>query len=450
MEIDLLHLAAVITIFALVYRHLTKNNDYFHDKPIPSLAVKPGIGSTGSLMFKRCSFSDYIKSIYDKFPSVKVFGLFDTTMPFFVIRDPELIKQIAVKDFDHFVDHRTIMGNDDSGDSPRLFGNSLFSMNGQRWRDMRATLSPAFTGSKMRQMFQLMVDCCETMVRHFDREVGNHGGSMEIEVKDMLSRVGIDVIASCAFGLKVDSFKEQENEFLQQGRKMVNFGRISLVFKMLAFRMFPKLLGGLGFDIIDKDQTEYFTKLIKDTVKARESQGVVRNDMIDLLLQAKKGELKHHQEKEEQEGFATVQDWIENYYEDKEAVLSQLSDFKAQTNHLGEDPVKGESKIGETTIGKQTKPHPKKVKLSGAMRLYGRISEDCIKLDRGLKMIKRKMERLEPDVKELEVLGEVLSKNAAKFVRPSAKKMAQKVTELEQMEKELLNVVLEDNEEEVK
>uniref|UniRef100_A0A1S4JSZ5 Uncharacterized protein n=2 Tax=Culex quinquefasciatus TaxID=7176 RepID=A0A1S4JSZ5_CULQU len=308
MEIDLFHLAAVITIFALVYRHLTKNNDYFHDKPIPSLAVKPGIGSTGSLMFKLCSFSDYIKSIYDKFPSVKVFGLFDTTMPFFVIRDPELIKQIAVKDFDHFVDHRTIMGNDDSGDSPRLFGNSLFSMNGQRWRDMRATLSPAFTGSKMRQMFQLMVDCCETMVRYYDRDVGNHGGSMEIEVKDMLSRVGIDVIASCAFGLKVDSFKEQENEFLKQGRKMVNFGRIGLVFKMMAIRMFPKLLGGLGIDIIDKDQTEYFTKLIKDTVKARESQGVVRNDMIDLLLQAKKGELKHHQEKEEQEGFATVQE----------------------------------------------------------------------------------------------------------------------------------------------
>lgn len=144
------------------------------------------------------------------------------------------------------------------------------------------------------------------------------------------------------------------------------------------------------------------------------------------------------------------QSWIENYYEDKEAVLSQLSDFKAQTNHLGEEPVKDESKIGETKIRKQTKPHPDQVNLSGAMRLYGRISEDCIKLDRGLRMIRKKLERLEPDVKELEILGEVLSKNAAKFVRPSAKKMGIKVTELEQMEKELLNVELEDNEEEVK
>lgn len=140
------------------------------------------------------------------------------------------------------------------------------------------------------------------------------------------------------------------------------------------------------------------------------------------------------------------QSWIENYYEDKEAVLSQLSDVKAQMNHLEVDPVKDESKIGETKIRKQTKPHPEKVKLSGAMRLYGRISEDCIKLDRGLKMIRKKMDRLEPDVKELDFLGDVLSKNAAKYVRPSAEKMAQKVTELEQMEKELLNVVLEVNE----
>ncbi|KAL9703503.1 hypothetical protein quinque_007021 [Culex quinquefasciatus] len=144
------------------------------------------------------------------------------------------------------------------------------------------------------------------------------------------------------------------------------------------------------------------------------------------------------------------QSWIENYYEDKEAVLSQLSDFKAQTNHLGEGPAKDESKIGETKVRKQTKPHPEQVNLSGAMRLYGRISEDCIKLDRGLRMIRKKLERLEPDVKELEILGEVLSKNAAKFVRPSAKKMGMKVTELEQMEKELVNVELEDNEEEVK
>lgn len=66
--------------------------------------------------------------------------------PFFSIRDPELLKQMAVKDFDHFEDHRSFV--DEKADV--MFGNSLVSLKGSKWRDMRATLSPAFTGSKMR------------------------------------------------------------------------------------------------------------------------------------------------------------------------------------------------------------------------------------------------------------------------------------------------------------
>lgn len=68
------------------------------------------------------------------------------------VRDPELIKQLTIKDFDHFPDHFSIF--DEEMDP--LMANSLVMMKGQKWRDMRATLSPAFTGSKMRQMFVLV------------------------------------------------------------------------------------------------------------------------------------------------------------------------------------------------------------------------------------------------------------------------------------------------------
>ncbi|XP_058462583.1 cytochrome P450 9e2-like [Malaya genurostris] len=309
MEVNLLLLTGVIAVLAYLYHLITKNNDYFHDKPIPSLVAKPLLGSSGPLLLKRVTFPDFIMSIYNKFPSVKVLGLFDTTTPMFVVRDPELIKRIGVKDFDHFVDHRPIFGNSEEIDSPHaLFGKSLFSMNGQRWRDMRATLSPAFTGSKMRQMFHLMTNCIETMVEFYETELGKTSGTKEVEVKDILSRLGMDVIASCAFGLKLDSFKNQDSEFIRQAKKMLAFGKISTVIKVFAFRWFPKVVGRLGLDLIDREQAIYFSEIIKDTVKTRESQGIVRHDMIDLLLQAKKGTLKHHQETEMSEGFATVQE----------------------------------------------------------------------------------------------------------------------------------------------
>lgn len=78
--------------------------------------------------------------------------MFDFRMPQYVVRDPEVMKQITMKDFDHFEDHRGFF--DASCD--KLWGNTLFFMTGEKWRNMRATLSPAFTGSKMRLMFRMI------------------------------------------------------------------------------------------------------------------------------------------------------------------------------------------------------------------------------------------------------------------------------------------------------
>ncbi|EAT33123.1 AAEL014603-PA [Aedes aegypti] len=310
MEVNLLLLATVITVFVYLYRLITKNNDYFHDKPIPSLKARPLLGSTGPLLLKQVTFADFVSYVYNKFPGVKVLGMFDTLTPFFVIRDPELIKQIAVKDFDHFMDHRPFFGESaESEEHPyALFKRVIFALNGQRWRNMRATLSPAFTGRKMRLMFTLMVDCSERMLKHYESLMSSTG-RMEVEIKDMLSRYGINVIASCAFGIDVDCFKDVDHEFMYHGRRMLQMGNPVVIAKMLFMRMFPNLAKKSGMDVIPREQAVYFTKLIKETIRTRESQGIVRNDMIDLLLEARKGTLKYEEEREEvQEGFATVQE----------------------------------------------------------------------------------------------------------------------------------------------
>lgn len=310
MDVNLLYLAVLVAILGFLYRWLTRNDDYFHDKPIPSMAVRPFFGASASLLLKKVTFPEFIQSMYNKYPGVKVFGMFETITPFFVIRDPELIKQIGIKDFDYFVDHRPTFGIDDeaSGEHPNaLFRKTLFAMTGQRWKEMRATLSPAFTGSKMRQMFSLLTECCDGMMGHY-LEKSKGTGRVDVEMKDLFSRISINVIASCAFGLKVDCFKEQEHEFLYHGKKMMGFSRPIVIARMMAMRIFPKLAARLGIDLLDREQAEYFSQLFRETIKARESKGIIRHDMIDLLLQARKGTLKHQEEKEDQEGFATVQE----------------------------------------------------------------------------------------------------------------------------------------------
>lgn len=304
MEISLGVLVLLILIVGYLYRLLTKNNGYFHDKPIPSMAVRPLLGSTAPLTLKKYTFGGFVEHIYNKYPSAKVFGLFDAITPIFVVRDPELIKKITIKDFDHFIDHRQLFGSGDNDSPYVLFGKSLFAMIGQKWRDMRATLSPAFTGSKMRQMFELMIECCESVTEFQLKESKN---VLTVELTDMFKRVSTDVIASCAFGVRLDSFRDPDNDFYRNGKEMMHFERLSVALKFFVNQLFPKLLGKLGIDVIDREHSRYFSALIMNAIRDRNAKGIVRNDMINLLLQARAGLLKHQQEKEHHvEGFATA------------------------------------------------------------------------------------------------------------------------------------------------
>lgn len=65
------------------------------------------------------------------FTFFRVSGFFEFVKPVFLIRDPKLLKKLAVKDFDYFMDHRKFI------DDP-LLGRGLFLLTGQEWKGLRA------------------------------------------------------------------------------------------------------------------------------------------------------------------------------------------------------------------------------------------------------------------------------------------------------------------------
>lgn len=189
-----------------------------------------------------------------------------------MLRDPDVIKKISVQDFDCFSDHTPMMAGTSENDlgSDQLFANSLFVLRGQKWRDMRATLSPAFTGSKMRHMFELVVESAKSMADFFKAEA-RAGKRLEYEMKDTLSRFSNDVIATVAFGIKVDSMRERENDFYVKGKQMINFQSITVLLKFFFLRSFPSLSQKLKIDILDKDLAAYFKTMILDRTQRYDS-----------------------------------------------------------------------------------------------------------------------------------------------------------------------------------
>jgi cytochrome P450 family 9 len=147
-------------------------------------------------------------------------GFMQFSQPVLMVRDVDLVKQLAVKDFDHFHDHFSF----GTSDNDPLLSKSLISLTGEDWRQMRATLSPAFTSSKMRNMYQLMAECAEKFVGHFRGKE-----QVAVEMKDIFSRFATDVIATTAFGIKVDSLDEPNNNFFTMGTRIGKFGLVQIV-----------------------------------------------------------------------------------------------------------------------------------------------------------------------------------------------------------------------------
>ncbi|XP_072748320.1 cytochrome P450 9e2-like [Anoplolepis gracilipes] len=234
------------------------------------------------LFARRVTFVDYILYLYNYFPNVKYFGIMDFGVPAVFLRDPELIKDVMVKDFENFHDHRKFV---DENIDP-LFAKNIFSLRGDRWREMRNTLSPSFTASKMKFMFDLVSKCSREFVNYL---VDHPELCDEIETKQVFRRYTTDVIATTAFGISVNSMKDQNNEFYVRGVEFnKSFGGILALFKFMFLRTCPRFAKLIGMEaFVSSTTSEFFNRIIGETIRVREEQGIIRPDMIHLLMQAR-------------------------------------------------------------------------------------------------------------------------------------------------------------------
>lgn len=210
-----------------------------------------------------------------------------------------------MRDFEYFTDHRPLVPEN----AKQLFAKTLLALKGQKWKDMRSTLSPAFTGSKMRQMFEFVNVVGEQTSEALLDDIRG-GGEHSFEFRSLAMKFTVDVIATCAFGIEIDSFRNPANDFYRIAARFTNFTSLKMFLKFAGFAIFPQIMEFFNISLLDPESCDFFEKAITETMKVRERDGIVRHDMINLLLQVKKGQLKHNPASEEkiEDGFATVEE----------------------------------------------------------------------------------------------------------------------------------------------
>ncbi|XP_063916065.1 cytochrome P450 9e2-like [Zophobas morio] len=284
------------------YWLLKRPHKYWIEKGVKQGSPKFIFGDGWEQMIQRQSFSEMVEMVYKMCPNTRYSGIYQFFQPTLVLKDPDLIKQITVKDFDHFVDHLRFV----SEDSDPLWSNNLFALNGKRWREIRATLSPAFTSSKMKFIFSLISQSGEQFVNYFLKK---NEDVITVEMKDVFTRFASDVIANTAFGVQCDSLIDRENEFFLMGKEATDFRSFWKNIKFFLYFIAPKLSELFKVRFFSEEISNFFTSLVKTNIQSREKHGIVRPDMIHLLLEARKKGLKHDESPSIQDtSFAAVEE----------------------------------------------------------------------------------------------------------------------------------------------
>lgn len=272
----------VIALY-LFYKWTTATFDFFTKRNIPFERPIPIFGNLGGIVFGRETVLDVARKLYTKYKSQKFYGTFNLRTPILTIADPDLIKQIGVKDFASFPNHRTFIEPEDHV----LLATSIFFLKDQKWKDMRTTLSPAFTGNKLRQMLTLISKCCRNGCDYL-REKTSKDDGVDLDINEFFIRYTVDVMATTAFGVEINSLKDVDNDFYRIAQQVtpVSLWATIRIFLCLSCR---KLMRFLKVSMVDDSILDYFKKLVLNTINFRLEKGIVRHDMINLLMQAREG-----------------------------------------------------------------------------------------------------------------------------------------------------------------
>lgn len=276
--ITIAFLIAVCVIY--FYINFNRNLNYFKNKGIPYATGWPLLGNMAATFFRREHISETIVKIYNEHRDAKYIGVFDFMQPVFMLREHDLIKSVTIKNSDSFIDRWSFV---DHKLDP-FFGGNLLTRTGERWKQSRALLSPAFTSSKMKFMCELIVPCARKVIDYLF-ELSDSEKKM-LDTRELFARYATDVIATCAFGLKVDSVNNPKNNFYTIGKSAANLSGIMTI-KFFIARSFPNVAKWLKVKFFDDRVVNFFESIIGNTVNTRDTKGIVRPDMIQLMMNAR-------------------------------------------------------------------------------------------------------------------------------------------------------------------
>lgn len=271
-------LTGLVLLILCIYLYFKTSYRYWKKRNIPYLEPIVPFGNIFNVYTKKRTLAEIFGEAYLEFKKrgEKHGGMYVLGTPVYIPVDPQIIKHILVTDGFNFLNHGFYINAE-----------NLFNMEGERWRTTRKKISQAFSTSKIKKMFLVMVETAETYKKHLEQCIENHPEG--IHIKNESFKLTIDIGSMNSFGLESDTLKGKNQEILEE-MYYFTVGQWTILKNTMVFLLPRDILKMMNFKLFPKTNTEYVRNMFAGIKDYRKTSNIQREDVTDILYKMSQGD----------------------------------------------------------------------------------------------------------------------------------------------------------------
>lgn len=258
----------------VLYLMITRDVGKYEKRGVPGLKPSFPFGNVKGLMMQTEDFNTVYRKVYDETAGHKFAVFYHCQTPHVIVRDPELVKDVMVRDsLTNFMD----FGFSSNEIINQIPGNDLglANLTGQEWKDLRTAITPAFT---LRNLSQINTFINKYALQVVDVLKKNQNTPYNCE--NLIGHYTVDCIGGIVYSTDYGTIASNGGVLYEKSQYLFD------VKAMILGEFFPQICYWLGWSFFKKENLDFFTSVSLKSMEDRKGMANMPRDILGLILMA--------------------------------------------------------------------------------------------------------------------------------------------------------------------